>query len=186
MVSIGLIQKGLQRSPCFEVGQRPASLWQPESWGRCGAGTLTNLWVPDVDETFRTNSRSSVWKTVRWESRNPSVEDIHLAHPARLANWRAAKREQYLGQTAMDPCFWPRGPPMLIYFLWEMSRLWLVNILKCKNCVYVSKSLSTDGAVVSPRCVSGGISPVEPLRGDTTGKHNGKTQWQPLGEKNVM
>ena len=32
--------KGLQRSPCFEVGQRPASLWQPESWG---AGTRWNI-----------------------------------------------------------------------------------------------------------------------------------------------
>ena len=157
---------------------RPATGFSMTAWvvRRCGAGTLTNLWVPDVDETFRTNSRSSVWKTVRWESRNPSVEDIHLAHPARLANWRAAKREQYLGQTAMDPCFWPRGPPMLIYFLWEMSRLWLVNILKCKNCVYVSKSLSTDGAVVSPRCVSGGSARWnrygETQRGNTTGKHN--------------
>jgi hypothetical protein len=88
--------------------------WVVRRWNALEHWPTHGPCVTDVDETFRTNSRSSVWKTVRWESRNPSVEDIHLAHPARLANLRAAKREQYLGQMAIH-VFWPRGPPMLIY-----------------------------------------------------------------------
>ena len=63
-----------------------------------------------------------------WPTLAPYLEETPWA---RLANWRAAKREQYLGfpKSYGSMFFWPRGLPMLIYLsrkkaLFEGTPFW--------------------------------------------------------------